>query len=294
VPSVRRLSSRLAEAGSLTITLTMIWLSGKGSTLEPFFQPIDFIMKRQPCPSSPWALGLPTLCACLLLLQLTVSDLVAAEAGREASAVPTPASAPAASPLSSPVPSASSALAVPAPVPEVMDDKQKLAVGDSVIFRVVEDQELAKVLNVTDAGQLDVPELGLVPALGKTCKQLAEEIKVRLEETTYIRATVVMGIHLLNKTMSGRRVHVAGYVLRQGPQDIPPGESWTVSKAILNAGGFTEFADGKNVKLVRSGPKGTPSKTTVINILDVLKKGRSENDVTVEPEDVIYVPIRKW
>ena len=230
-------------------------------------------------------LGLAAVC----LLQWGVAELRAAE-----NEVKPPAGLGSAQAAPS-VGVTSTAITSPSAAPlEPADDKQTLAVGDSVVFRVVEDQELAKVLTVTDAGQLDVPELGLVPALGKTCKQLSEEIKAKLEESTYFRATVIMGVHLLNKTMSGRRVHVAGYVLRQGPQDMPPGESWTVSKAILNAGGFTEFADGKNVKLVRSGPKGTPSKTMVINILDVLKKGRSENDVIVEPEDVIYVPIRKW
>lgn len=251
-------------------------------------------MKRHSYPSNHQALKLRLVCAWLLVFQLSLSVLDAAEPGRDLAASSGSANPAAAIPGGAAVTTTNGTAVLPVLIPEALDDRQKLAVGDSVIFRVVEDQELAKVLNVTDAGQLDVPELGLVPALGKTCKQLAEEIKVRLEETTYIRATVVMGIHLLNKTMSGRRVHVAGYVLRQGPQEIPPGESWTVSKAILNAGGFTEFADGKNVKLVRSGAKGTPSKTTLINILDVLKKGKSENDMTVEPEDVIYVPIRKW
>ena len=177
---------------------------------------------------------------------------------------------------------------------EGLDDVQKLAVGDSVIFRVVEDQELAKVLSVTDAGKLDIPELGLVSALGKTCKQLSAEIKRQLEESTYIRATVIMGIHLLNRTMSGRRVHVAGEVLRQGPQDMPAGETWTVSKAILNAGGFTDFADGRKVKVVRSGSKDVPAKTLVLNISDVLKKGRVDLDAPLEPADVVFVPKRLW
>src|ERR1051326_9164643 len=119
-----------------------------------------------------------------------------------------------------------------------LDDKQKLAVGDRVSFRVVEDQEDPKPLTVTDAGELDVPELGLVPAAGKTCKQLAFEIKPRLEQTTYYRATVIVGIDLLNKTISGRRAYVSGQVQRTGPQEIPAGETWTVAKAIMRAGGF--------------------------------------------------------
>jgi protein involved in polysaccharide export with SLBB domain len=173
-----------------------------------------------------------------------------------------------------------------------LDDKQKLGVGDTVSFRVVEDQEDSKALTITDAGELDVPELGLVTASGKTCKQLALQIKPKLEQVTYYRATVIIGIQLLNKTTSGRRVYVAGQVRRAGPQEIPAGETWTVSKAILAAGGFTEYADKKAVRLVRAGAKGEPAKTILLNIADVWEKGRTERDIPVETEDLIYVPTR--
>jgi protein involved in polysaccharide export with SLBB domain len=185
-----------------------------------------------------------------------------------------------------------SASTVPGRSMDSLDDKQKLGVGDRVTFRVVEDQEDPKPLTVTDAGELDVPELGLVSAAGKTCKQLAFEIKPKLEQTTYYHATVIIGIDLLNKTMSGRRAYVSGQVLKAGPQEIPAGETWTVTKAILRAGGFTDFADEKHVRLVRGGSKGVPGKTLILNVDEVLKKGRTDLDQSVEPEDLIYVPAR--
>ena len=197
---------------------------------------------------------------------------------------------------------------IPAPVPEpqpaapnagrnmnLLDDKQELAVGDTVSFRVVEDRkdpDDTAALTVTDAGELDVPELGLVQAKGKTCKQLAFEIKSKLEQVTYYHATVIMGLQLLNKTTSGRRVFVAGQVRTPGPQEIPAGETWTVSKAILAAGGLTDVADKKNVRLVRSAIKGTPQKTLIVNLVEIWEKGHTELDQPVEAEDLIYVGTR--
>ena len=175
---------------------------------------------------------------------------------------------------------------------DALDGKQKLGVGDTIIFRVLEDQEDPKPLSVTDSGELDVPELGLVPAAGKTCKQLAFELKSKLEQTTYYRATVILGVQLLNKTISGRRVYLAGQVKITGPQEIPAGEAWTVSRAIMGAGGFTDYADKKSVRVVRAGAKGTPGKTFILNITDVWEKGQTEKDLSVEPEDLIYVPGR--
>ncbi len=175
---------------------------------------------------------------------------------------------------------------------DALDDKQKLAVGDRVSFRVLEDQEEPKALTITDAGELDVPELGLIAAAGKTCKQLAFEIKPKLEATTYYHATVIIGIDLLNKTMSGRRLYVGGQVVRAGPQEIPAGETWTVTKAIMRAGGFTPYADRKGVRLVRAGANGARGQTFTLNVLEVWEKGRTELDLPVQPEDLVYVPTR--
>jgi protein involved in polysaccharide export with SLBB domain len=175
---------------------------------------------------------------------------------------------------------------------DTLDDKQKVGIGDRVTFRVLEDQEEPRSLTVTDAGELDIPELGLVTAAGKTCKQLAFEIKPKLEQTTYYHATVIIGIDQLNKTMSGRRAYVSGQVQRTGPQEIPAGESWTVTKAIMRAGGFTDFADKKRARLVRAASKGSPGKTYIVNVEEVLEKGRTDLDLEVEPEDLIYVPAR--
>jgi len=176
---------------------------------------------------------------------------------------------------------------------QALDDKQKLAVGDRLSFRVLEDQEEPKLLTITDSGQLNVPELGLVNAVGKSCKELAFELQVKLEQTTYYKATVILGIDLLNKTSSGRKVYVAGQVRLAGPQEIPAGETWTVSKAILKAGGFTDFADKKHVRLVRGGGAGGKSGISFyVNVSEVWEKGLTARDLPVEPEDLIYVPAR--
>ncbi len=173
-----------------------------------------------------------------------------------------------------------------------LEGKQKLAVGDTVMFRVLEDQEDVKSLSITDSGELHVPELGLVTAVGKTCKELAFEVKGKLEQTTYYRATVIIGISSFNRTISGRRVYLAGQVRVSGAQEIPGGETWTVGRAIMGAGGFTDYADRKQVRLVRAGTKGSPGKTYILNIAAVWQKGQTDKDMSVEPEDFIYVPSR--
>src|ERR1051326_4965662 len=56
----------------------------------------------------------------------------------------------------------------------VLDDKKRLGSNDYVSFRVVEDRDNeSQHLRVNDNGELEVPYIGLVPASGRTCKELA-------------------------------------------------------------------------------------------------------------------------
>jgi len=96
-------------------------------------------------------------------------------------------------------------------------------------------------LRVSDNGELEVPYIGMVPAEGKTCKELANNIKAALEREYYYHATVILALDRVSEKSRGR-VYVYGAVKGQGPQEIPPDESYTVSKAIIKAGGFGDFA----------------------------------------------------
>lgn len=173
-----------------------------------------------------------------------------------------------------------------------LDDRQRLGAGDKVLFRIIEDQDPPVSLTVTDTGDLDIPYYGLVPAAGRTCRELAREIKSLVEKDLYYRATVVLGLELINKGRTAGRVYVVGQVKKTGPLDMPGSEEFTVSKAILGAGGFSDFADKKKVRIVRAGKGDTAKRTIIVNVSDIWEKGQLENDLKLEPEDLVYVPAR--
>ena len=124
---------------------------------------------------------------------------------------------------------------------DALDDKHQLAIGDRLSFRIVEDEENPKELVVTDSGELEVPYLGRFPAVGKSCKELAWALKGELEKEYYYQATVIVAVDLMAKSRG--KVYLAGAVRLPGPHEIPSDEELTVSKAILRAGGFADFAD---------------------------------------------------
>ena len=169
-----------------------------------------------------------------------------------------------------------------------MDDKHKLAPGDRLALKIVEDRTNAIPLVVADSNELEVPYIGRISVASKTCKQAADEIKVALEKDYYYKATVVLGLDILAKVLS--KVYVTGPVRNPGFVEIPPNETFTLSKAILRAGGFGDFANRKKVQIIRKTESG--NQNILVNMEDVLIKGKTELDVPLEPEDFIIVPLR--
>jgi polysaccharide biosynthesis/export protein len=171
-----------------------------------------------------------------------------------------------------------------------LDNLHKLGPGDKVTYRVIEDKDEPRSLTVTDSGELDVPYYGLVRASGKTSRQVAREIKALLEKQLYYQATVIVAVEVVNKTRVAGKVYVTGQVRNTGGYEIPAGENFTVTQAIIRAGGFSDFSDKKNVRLVRKTAEG--KKSFVINVVEIWEKGRLEKDITVQQDDLIVVPAR--
>ncbi len=173
---------------------------------------------------------------------------------------------------------------------DVLDDSRRLGRGDVVNFRIVEDRDPAVSLQVTDSGDLEVPYIGRVRAEGKTPRALAFEIKGLLQRDYYHNATVILGLDTEGQRSPGR-IYITGAVRGAGPQDIPANEKFTVSKAILRAGGFADFANQRKVKLTRAKPDGT-TETMIVDVKEVIEKGRQDIDVEVLPNDFIVVTER--
>jgi protein involved in polysaccharide export with SLBB domain len=169
----------------------------------------------------------------------------------------------------------------------VLDDRKRLGPNDYVSFRVVEDRdEESQHLRVNDNGELEVPYIGLVSARGRTCRELAYTIKGALEKEYYYHATVIVAIERVSEKSRGR-VYVYGSVKGQGPQEIPADESYTVSKAIIRAGGFGDFANKRKVKVTRKN-----GQDFTVDLKRVIEEGRTEEDLVLQPDDQIYVPQR--
>ncbi len=191
---------------------------------------------------------------------------------------------------------------------EALDDKVGLEAGDTISFRVIEDRDDPVTRVVTDTGEIDFPYIGRVKVSGKTCHQVALEVKKLLEIDYYKHATVIVGLDLIvgqDKSKPRDFVWVVGQVRDEGPQELSKVQTTTVSQVILRAGGFGDFADQRKVKLVHRGSSGTDTGNTPPDVSKIKDKdgdvidvksvfdGKSAADPVVKPGDYIIVP-KKW
>lgn len=238
-------------------------------------------------------LSLLGICAALAVGAQTATTPLALPPGTAAPA--NPSSPAVAAPFS---PSAASARAS---VPGLLngfvpDDTYELRVGDTVSFQIAEDQiwdpqNAPKFLSVQDSGELEIPYVGRVMAVGKTSKQLAAQIKTALEKDYYNEATVVISISAASPILG--RVYIWGQVHNQGPLDIQVNENLTTGQAILRAGGFADFANEKKVKVIRGSTgadKNKPAQTFNLDMEQILNEGKPDKDIVLQPGDLIIVP----
>lgn len=172
---------------------------------------------------------------------------------------------------------------------QVVDPDKKLSAGDMVTVEIVEDKEGGLPRVVTAAGAIDVPPVGRIQVAGKTTTEASADIRRRLEAEYYHHATVKLSIDRVSpiQVRSGT-VIISGQVRAIGQQEMIAGEPLRLSSAILKAGGFTEWANPKKVKLTRQ--VGGAAQSTEYNVKEIIEKGDEKADPVLQDGDRIFIP----
>jgi polysaccharide export outer membrane protein len=154
----------------------------------------------------------------------------------------------------------------------------RLVSGDKLRIEVYKDPQLSQSLQVRPDGKITMPLLGDIPAAGKTSLELRDAISTSLQE--YIKSPVVTVIVV--ETVP-QQIHVMGEVTAAGPQPLTGPLS--VLQALAAAGGFTEWANKKDVRILRKHGAGT---TTIrFNYNEAIESG--SQPLMLQAGDVVIV-----
>jgi len=176
------------------------------------------------------------------------------------------------------------------PAPKAEDEALKKAVGapidprtyiigaeDILQIRVWREPDLSGPVAVRPDGKISMPLIGDLQASGLTPEKLAEAIRGGL--TKFVTEPEVM---VQVASVNSKKYFLSGEVQRPGsyPLVVPT----TIAEALAISGGFRDYADTKNILIMR-GPKRYK-----FNYRDFIKGKNPTQNILLESGDHIVVP----
>ncbi len=156
-----------------------------------------------------------------------------------------------------------------------------IAPGDSLKITIQPDASLSRVYKVDEQGNLQMPLIGVLKAVGLTPTQLANEIARRLREGGYLRNPQVK-VEIVERAEP--KVSVSGAVRKAGEFTLQSG--WRLSDALREAQP-SDAADLSAIRLERlDGTRLT------INFLKFQQEGDSNENPELRAGDRIFVPLQ--
>jgi polysaccharide export outer membrane protein len=128
-------------------------------------------------------------------------------------------------------------------------------------------------------GRITVLKVGEVAAAGRTPDQLGKDIAELLVKAGMKEPEVNVSL----QQSHSRQYFIEGEVKLPGRHDLTT--SINVLQALVESGGFLEFADKKHIIINR----GNGAKILKFNYNDVIKGKHTEQNIFLEPGDVIVV-----
>ena len=170
---------------------------------------------------------------------------------------------------------------ITAPQVTANDTEYKIGAQDLLRIDVWKEDQLTRTVPVRPDGKVTLPLLNDVQAAGLTPMQVAAVISEGLKK--YVNnPQVTVTITEINS----RRIYVTGEVARAGAFPLLP--NMTVLQALSSSGGFSQFARLKNIYVLRV-EDGKQVKHP-FNYKEVVKGKNPEQNILLEPSDVIVVP----
>lgn len=177
---------------------------------------------------------------------------------------------------------ADNALKTPLPPQAIAQASPEYLLGpeDQIRVSVWENAQLTLDLIVRPDGKISVPLIQDVVAEGQTAAELSNTIHDRL--LTYIKEPQVSVIVL---QVNAPKFFVVGNVVRPGSYPLR-GET-SVLQGLAIAGGFTQFASTRNIKIIRN--IGGKQESRKVNYNAMIEEGGQGNYV-LRSRDTIVVP----
>ena len=156
--------------------------------------------------------------------------------------------------------------------------------GDSLQIFVWDHEDLSTEVLVRPDGKISTPLVEDLQAAGKSPTELARDIEVMLSD--YVRSPVVTVIMQGFVGDSEQQIRVVGQAIE--PKALQYRQGMTVLDVIIEVGGLAEFAAGNRAKSIRMTDDGEIE--VRVKLDDLINDGRTDQNVEMQPGDVLIIP----
>jgi polysaccharide export outer membrane protein len=157
---------------------------------------------------------------------------------------------------------------------------------DDLTIFVWRNPDLGAKVQVRPDGRITTPLISDMSAVGKTPRQLADDLKVALGK--YIENPLVSVIVNNFSGTFSQQVRIVGAT--EKPASIPYRANMTLLDAMISVGGLSQYAAGNKARLVRFNKDSGQQQEYNVRIGDLLKRGDAKANVMLAPGDVIIIP----
>ena len=152
---------------------------------------------------------------------------------------------------------------------------------DILNIYIWKEPDLTQEVTVMPDGKISFPLVGEIQAEGHTVMELKQAITEKLRD--YVTAPEVA---VVVREIRSQRIYTMGKLNSPGPYSLAPG--MTVVQALSTAGGFAEWADEKNILVIRR--EGGKEVQHRFNYKQYISGENLKQNILLEPNDTIVVP----
>lgn len=160
----------------------------------------------------------------------------------------------------------------------------KISPLDLLEISVYQEDDLVKIVRVSQNGEIAFPLIGMVKVAGLTVPEIEQKMAYLLNKDYIVNPQVSVFI----KEYRSKKVHILGAVVKPGTYEFPYEQELTFMELIAQSGGFAKVAALDATRIIRT--EAGIEKNLTVKVTDIIKKGDRSKDILLKPNDIIVVP----
>ena len=158
--------------------------------------------------------------------------------------------------------------------------------NDEILIDIYGNSEASYNLNVSPEGNINVEFVGVIPVSGLTIEAATSRIRSRMSSVYGGLRSGNTNLNIAIGNIRSIKVILTGEIVKPGTYTLP--SLANVFNALYSSGGPTENGSFRTVELIRGGRV-----VAKLDVYDFLLKGEMANNLRLQDQDIIRVPVYK-